>query len=73
LLADWLVDQPRTLSTRWLGTLLYLVYMLPLLGPFTRSTHIQLSVIAMAAALCLIWRISRGGILRDSGNVAATS
>ena len=34
LLADWLIGQPVTSSTRWLGTLLYLVYMLPLLGLF---------------------------------------
>jgi Glycosyltransferase family 87 len=59
LLADWLVAQPLTPSTRWLGTLLYLVYMLPLLGPFTRWTHVQLSVIAMVGAVCLIWSVSR--------------
>ncbi len=73
LLADWLVDQQRALSTRWLGTLLYLVYALPLLGPFTRWTHVQLSVIAMVATLCVIWRVSRGGTLRDAGNIAAAS
>lgn len=59
LLADWLVDQQRTLSTRWLGTLLYLVYMLPLLGPYTRSTHVQLSVVAMVSTVYLIWSVSR--------------
>ena len=61
LLADWLVGQPRTPSTRWLGTLLYLVYMLPLLGPFARWTHVQLSVVAMAATVYLIWSLSRTG------------
>jgi hypothetical protein len=61
LLADWLVGQPSTKSTWWLETLLYLVYMLPLLGPFTRWTHLQLSVVAMAAAVVLLWSISRGG------------
>jgi alpha-1,2-mannosyltransferase len=59
LLADWLVSEPSTHSTLWLGTLLYLVYMLPLVGPFARWTHVQLSVIAMAATLYLIWNISR--------------
>jgi len=59
LLADWLLGQPRTPSTRWLGTLLYLVYMLPLLGPFTRWTHVQLSVVLMAATVYLIWSLSR--------------
>lgn len=73
LLADWLVDQQRTPSSGWLGALLYLVYMLPLLGPFDRWSHVQLSVVAMAAALWLIWSMSRGGTARDSGNITATS
>lgn len=59
LLADWLVAQPLTPSTRWLGTLLYFVYMLPLLGPYTRWTHVQLSVVAMVGTLYLIWSVSR--------------
>ena len=57
LLADWLVAQPPSLSIRNLGTFLYLVYILPLPGPFTRRTHVQLSVIAMAASLYAIWRL----------------
>jgi alpha-1,2-mannosyltransferase len=61
LLADWLLGQPPTASTRPLGTLLYLVFMLPLLGPFTRWTHVQLSVVAMTAAVVVLWSISRGG------------
>ena len=54
LLSDWLVSQPLTPATRWMETLLYLVYMLPLVGPFSRWTHLQLSVVAMAALLYLI-------------------
>lgn len=61
LLADWLVGQAPTGSTWWLGTLLYLVYILPLLGPFARWTHLQFSVVAMAATVFLLWRLSRGG------------
>jgi alpha-1,2-mannosyltransferase len=61
LLADWIQSQPSTASTRWLGTLLYLVYALPLIGPFTRFTHVQLSVIAMAATLYWVWLIGREG------------
>jgi alpha-1,2-mannosyltransferase len=57
LLADWLVVQPLTTSTRWLGTLLYFSYMLPLIGPLARWTHLQLSVMAMAGALYFISRI----------------
>lgn len=59
LLADWLIDEPSRSSTHRLGTLLYLVYMLPLVGPFAQWTHVQLSVIAMAATVWLIWSISR--------------
>lgn len=56
LLADWILSQPLTNSTRRLGTLLYLAYMLPLVGPFARWTHVQLSVVAMAATVYLIWK-----------------
>jgi hypothetical protein len=70
LLADWLVTQPSTPSTRWLGTLLYFSYMLPLLGPFTRWTHVQLSVIAMATTVYIIWNIARGS--NSSGESGAT-
>jgi hypothetical protein len=59
LLADWLVGQPLTALTRGLGTLLYLAYMLPLLGPFARWTHVQLSVIVMTAVVYSIWKIGR--------------
>jgi len=71
LLADWIVGAAPKPSTRWLGTLLYLVYMLPLLGPFTRWTHIQLSVVAMTATVWLIWRISLQG--SSAAAVAATA
>ena len=59
LLADWLVGETPTAPKRWLGTLLYLAYMLPLLGPFTRWTHVQLSVVAMVGAVYLLWSVSR--------------
>jgi hypothetical protein len=59
LLADWLMVQTPTATTRRLGTFLYFVYMLPLVGPFARWTHLQLSVIAMPGTLYLIWQISR--------------
>jgi alpha-1,2-mannosyltransferase len=76
LLADWLAGQPLAPSTRWLGYLLYLVYLLPLLGPLARWTHLQLSVLAMTATLFLIWRISCGStspeFARDRENSAQT-
>jgi hypothetical protein len=70
LLADWLVGQPLTASTRRLGTLLYSVYMLPLVGPGTRWTHVQLSVVAMAATVHVIGSISRGSSLPALGDGA---
>jgi hypothetical protein len=60
LMADWLLGEA---SRRRLGTVLYLVYMLPLLGPLTRWTHVQLSVIAMTACVYILWSISRKGII----------
>ena len=62
LLGDWLVGQQSTSSTRQLGTFLYLAYMLPLLGPYARWTHVQLSVVAMVATVYLIWQHSRAGL-----------
>src|SRR5271157_5508453 len=59
LLADWLAGRTPNSFTRRLGTLLYLVYMLPLLGPLARWTLVQLSVVAMTAMVYVIWRISR--------------
>ncbi len=59
LLADWIAGHPNTPQTWWLGTLLYLVYMLPLIGPYTRWTHVQFSVVAMTAVLFMIWNVSR--------------
>jgi len=55
LLADWLRAQAPSALTWWLGTLLYLIYALPLLGPFARWTHVQLSVVAMVAGVVVIY------------------
>jgi alpha-1,2-mannosyltransferase len=59
LLSDWLVAESSRSSAPTLGTLLYLVYMLPLVGPLARWTHVQLSVLAMSATLWIMWKISR--------------
>ena len=56
LLADWRLSHPTAPAS--IGVLLYLVFVLPLLGPYTRWIPVQLSVIAMAALLYLIWRIA---------------
>lgn len=59
LLADWIASHAPNFLTHRLASLLYLIYALPLLGPFARWTHVQLSVIAMAAGVYCIWRLSR--------------
>jgi len=71
LLADWLVGQSPNSVTRRLATVLYLVFVLPLLGPLARWTHVQLSVIAMAAVLYLLWRITAEADRRTGGTTAA--
>jgi hypothetical protein len=55
LLTDWLIPHPS--ARQGIGTLIYLVCVLPLLGPFARWIHIQLSVIAMTALLYSIGKI----------------
>ena len=61
LLADWLTRCAPNSFSRTLGALLYLVYVLPLLGPLAMWTHVQPSVVAMAAMVYVIWCISRRG------------
>jgi hypothetical protein len=72
LLADWLLTQVSTVSTWRLGTALYLVYLLPLVGPLSRWTHVQLSVIAMTTSVYLIWSISRKDRLANPSSRANT-
>ena len=48
LLMDWTLSNAQPLSSPTLRVLLYLAYVLPLLGPLSRWTHVQLSV----AGLC---------------------
>lgn len=71
LLADWRVSYPKT--SQALGILLYLVYLFPLLGPYARWIHIQVSVIAMLALLYSIWRVAetRAAGVRQAGQPEA--
>jgi len=66
LLADRIVGHSSQRLSRNLGTALYFVYVLPLLGPLATWTHVQLSVIAMTAVLILIWRISVQPAMTDA-------
>ena len=59
LLADWALIHAEHPSTPALRVLLYLAFVLPLLGPLSRWTHLQLSVPVFAALLCFLWQTSR--------------
>jgi len=59
LLADWAAQREQGLAIR-IQQLLYLCYPLFLMGPLTRITHLQLSVLAMTALLWITWQVSRG-------------
>ncbi|MGB2602889.1 MAG: glycosyltransferase family 87 protein [Candidatus Sulfotelmatobacter sp.] len=59
LLSGWIVAQPNTSTAAYFKLLLYLAFILPLLGPLARWTHLQLSVPVMAAILFGIWKFSR--------------
>ncbi len=71
MLSDWLIAEPSYSSAPTLGTLLYLVYMLPLVGPLARWTHVQFSVIAMSLSLYLLWRISQRTFAANENRVSA--
>jgi hypothetical protein len=58
LLGDWAAVQCEQMLAPRIQQLLYLCYPLFLMGPLTRITHLQLSVMAMAALLWSTWRIS---------------
>ena len=60
LLADWLLAE-TTSPNQTMGNLFYFAYVLPLLGPLARWTHVQLSVVAMVLLLWMLWRSSKQG------------
>ncbi len=62
LLSDWIISQPGHPATRHIKLLLYLAFILPLLGPLARWTHFQLSVPVMAALLYGIWNLGRKSV-----------
>lgn len=56
LLVDWTLANAQDPSSPTLRLLLYLAFVLPLFGPLSRWTHVQLSVPVFAALLWLLWR-----------------
>ncbi len=59
LLANWLVACPESHLKSRFALLLYLTFVLPLIGPFARWTHFQVSVPIMALVVFEIWKLSR--------------
>lgn len=58
LLADWTLPNDRHILTPALRVLAYLAFVLPLFGPISRWTHLQPSVIAFAALLWTLYRLT---------------
>jgi hypothetical protein len=56
LLVDWTLSNADDPSSATLRLLLYFAFVLPLIGPQSRWTHLQLSVPAFAV---LLWVLSR--------------
>jgi len=58
LLADWALTHQQHPFAPVLSVLLYLTFTLPMLGPLSRWTHVQLSVPAFVALLWMLRRLS---------------
>jgi alpha-1,2-mannosyltransferase len=58
LVAEWTINHAQHRDKPSFGWLLYLAFLLPMLGPLSRWTHLQLSVPAFAALLWQLWRLS---------------
>jgi hypothetical protein len=58
LLADWALTNPHHSSSAALRLLAYLAFLLPLFGPLSRWTHLQLSVPVFALLLWMLWHHS---------------
>ncbi len=61
LLTAWTLSHTANPFTPALRLLLYLAFVLPLFGPLSRWTHLQLSVPVFAAILCILWRLTNFG------------
>ncbi|HKU25022.1 MAG TPA: glycosyltransferase family 87 protein [Candidatus Sulfotelmatobacter sp.] len=58
LLVDWSLANSGHDSASAIGGFVYLSFTLPLIGPVSRWTHLQLSVLAFAALLCVLAQLS---------------
>jgi hypothetical protein len=65
LLSDWITAHSDHAAPHF-KLLLYLAFVLPLIGPLARWTHLQLSIPVMAALLFGIWNLGRKSLAPDS-------
>jgi hypothetical protein len=70
LLSDWVISdsiimQPDHLAVPHLKLLLYVAFVLPLLGPLARWTHVQVSVPVMLAILYVVSQLGKRSIEQD--------
>ncbi len=61
LLTDWSLTNAQASASPWILLLSYLAFVLPLFGPVSRWTHLQLSVPAFAATLWMLTRYTTPG------------
>jgi len=72
LLSEWVLGD--FFSQRQIaGLLLYICYILPLLGPVSKWTHLQLSVPAMAGLVLILWRTTKQTAVAQSPQTAAVA
>lgn len=72
LLADWTLKHAQP-SSAALRMLLYLSFVLPLLWPVSRWTHVQLSVPALVVLLWTLWRVSISISSQTTGHKLASN
>jgi len=58
LLVDWILGNPNHPDHAAVTLLSYLAFVLPLFGPLSRWTHVQLSVPVFVTLLWTLWRMS---------------
>jgi hypothetical protein len=79
LVTDWVLSRTwasfNSLSgsapDSWFSALLYLSFVLPLLGPLSRWTRVQLSVPVFIVLLWMLWRC-RAGLTTTAGHILAS-
>lgn len=72
LVAGWSLANPKHPSAPALRVSVYFSFLLPLFGPLSRWTHVQLSVPVFTVLLCLLWRVSTSTFVSRSHKLASS-